>query len=169
MKEINLFLVLAILLMIAFQLYRRSKLIVKGKFTVIEKSSLTISLVMVVIVTLVGSSQPMHYVIGGLLALLLISSMLKIGVSDEGIYSMSRVFMMLPWKKVHFIKLVKRNNEKDFELHSVGRTWTNVMTLDMKDFNKTMDLIHKNLKPNQYEVAHEKLVEGLREKTKKQK
>ena len=169
MKQVNIFLVIAIGLMIAFQLYRRSKLLVKGKFTVIEKSSLGISLAMVIVVTLVGSSEPMHYVIGGLLGLLLISSMFKIGVSNEGIYSMSRVFMMLPWRKVHFIKLVKRNNNKDFELHSVGRTWTNVMTLDMKDFEKTMGIIHQKLKPDKYEVAQEKLVDGLREKTKKLK
>ena len=43
------------------------------------------------------------------------------------------------------------------------------MTLDMKDFEKTMGIIHQKLKPDKYEVAQEKLVDGLREKTKKLK
>lgn len=169
MKELNWALAVAILLMITLQLYRRSKLVVKAKITMVEKTSLIISLIMVAVVTIFGSSAPMHYVIGGLLALLLIASLSKIGISPGGLHSMSRIFQSLPWKSLRFAKIVKRKSGQEFELHSVGKIWTNVMTFDMKDYDRTMDLLKKNVKTDKYEVTMEKLETGLREQTKRQK
>lgn len=169
MNQVNLGIATAILLMITLQLYRRTKLYIKAKNTVVEKTSLGISLVMVAVVTLFGSSEPMHYVIGALLALLIIASMAKTGISPGGLHAMNRIFIALPWSRLRFAKIVKRKNGEEFQLHSVGRVWTNVMTFDMKDFDRTLDLLKKRLSSDQYEVTMEKLEEGLREQTKSRK
>lgn len=169
MDKFNIGIAIAIGLMIALQIYRRMNLTVKAKNTVVEKTSLLISLVMVAAVTLFGSSEPIHYVIGALLAGLMYATFAKTGISRDGLASMNRIFLALPWRALRFAKIVKRKNGQEFELHSVGKFWTNVMTFDMKDYEKTMELIRKNLKQDQFEITDEKLVEGLREKTRQKK
>ena len=166
MKQFNIGLSIAIAAMILLQLVWRSKLIVKAKNTAIEKTSLTLSLGMVIVVTLVGSSDPFHYLIGTLLGILLVASLAKTGISPRGFHSMSRIFFSLPWQQVRLIKVVKMTNGTDFEIHSVGRIWTNVMTFEMSDYDRTMGILKQKLSADKIEITIEKLEPGLRDQTK---
>lgn len=165
MDRYSLILAGAIVLMIFLQLKRRSQLIIKARNTVVEKTSLSISFIMIAVVTLFGSSAPIHYLIGLLLAGLVYASFAKTGISRGGLHAMSRIFLSLPWRALRFAKIVRKNGEQEFELHSVGRVWTNVMTFDMKDFDRTVKLLKGVLKPDQLEIAREKPVKGLRDRS----
>ena len=156
-----------ILGMIALQLYRRTKLLIKAKTTVVEKTSLGISAVMILVVTIFGSSKPIHYLVGALLALLVYASFAKTGITATGLNAMNRIIMPMPWRGLRFAKLVKQTNGNEFVLHSAGRMWTNVMTFDMKDFNQTKTILQKYLTKDQFEITEEALVEGLRDVNRK--
>lgn len=165
MREFNIGLSIAIIGMIGLQLFWRSKLLVRAKITMVEKTSIAISLGMVIIVTLVGSSEPFHYVIGALLGLLLIASLAKAGISPVGLHSMSRIFFSLPWPQIRLARIVRRTNGQDFQLHSVGRVWTNVMNFDMKDYDRTLEILNRKLSKDKIEITTEKLEPGLRDQT----
>ena len=153
--------------MIALQLYRRTKLLIKAKTTVVEKTSLGISAVMILVVTIFGSSKPIHYLVGAQLAHLVYASFAKTGITDTGLNAMNRIIMPMPWRGLRFAKLVKQTNGYEFVLHSAGRMWTNVMTFDMKDFNQTKTILQKYLTKDQFEITEEALVEGLRDVNRK--
>lgn len=169
MDQLSLLMGGLILALTALQLYRRSKVLIKAKNTVVEKTSLGISVGMIALVTIFGSSQPLHYVVGALLALLVAASVAKTGITADGLNSMNRIFFTLPWKSLRFAKLIRRTNGQEFVLHTVGRLWTNVMAFDMKDFAAVEALLKKHLRPDQYEVAEEQLVEGLRDAQRRSK
>ena len=151
----------------ALQLYRRSKVIIKAKNTVIEKTSLGISVGLVLVVTVFGASQPFHYVVAALLALLVYTSFLKTGITESGLSSMNRILTTLPWRSIRFAKLVKRVNGEEFVLHSIGKLWANAMAFPMKDFDQTVTLLQKNLGKDRFEVTDEEIVEGLRDAQRK--
>lgn len=158
-----------ILGMIALQLYRRTKVLIKAKSTMVEKTSLGVSAVMIAVVTVFGSSRPIHYLVGALLAVLVYASYSKTGITTTGLNAMNRILMPMPWSGLRFAKLVKQVNGQEFVLHTVGRMWTNVMTFDMKDFDQTLAILKKHLNNDQYEISNETLVEGLREAQRKGK
>lgn len=163
MDQFSLIMSVFILGMIVLQLYRRTQVLIKAKTTVVEKTSLGISAVMITVVTVFGSSRPIHYLVGALLAVLVFTSFAKTGITATGLNSMNRILMPMPWTGLRFAKLVKKTNGEEFVLHTVGRMWTNVMTFDMKDFNQTKAMLQKYLAKDQFEVADEAPVEGLRD------
>lgn len=163
MEQMSLILAGLIVGMIALQIYRRSRILIKAKNTVVEKSSLGISFGMIAIVTLFGASKPEHYLVGVLLAGLVFSAFAKTGITETGLNAMSRIFMTLPWQAIRFAKVIRRTDGQEFVIHSVGKLSSNVMSFDMKDYDRALALLEKNLGPDRYEIAEEKPVEGLRD------
>lgn len=146
----------------AYQAYIAMNLKFTAKKTVVEKTSLAISMVVVLILTFVGSTNIWHYLVGITMALVVLTGFFKVGMTKTNIYSMSRILSSLNLKDLRFMKLVKLNNGEDFEIRSVGKYWTHMFTLPLEKLPEMEAFLREKLAPDQWEVTDEATQDSLR-------
>lgn len=134
-----------IALAVLWQVRQIRKVTIRARISLVEKVSLALSIGLILIVTFIGAKTPEHYGIALALAVLVFVSMLKIGMTPDEVNTMGRLFLGQKLSSVKSAIFIKKSNGREFELQTVDRTRTVVLTYGNEKYDKAMANLRKHL------------------------
>ncbi len=144
-----------IALLVVYQILKIRKVTIRANISLVEKISLALSVGLILVVTFISAKTPEHYLIAAGLAILVFSSMLKIGMSDTEVNTMGRLFLGHPLKSVQSAVFIRKSNGQEFELQTAGKTRTSVLTYDNEKYDKAKAHLLKFLSEKDLTVVSE--------------
>lgn len=146
---------LIIALLAVVQLWQRRKLVVKAKVTVVEKVAFGISLLIIVVVTLLGARHWAHYGIAAAVALLVLTALMKAGLTEKGINSMGRLLLPQSLSALKSATVILNSNGEEFELQTMSKGRSIMLTYDMAHLQKVMAIIKRELPGDKIRILSE--------------
>lgn len=128
--------IIIIVLAIFYQVMKLRKVTIRANISMVEKVSFSLSIALILAVTLLKGKTPEHYGIALALVVLVFASMLKIGMTKDEVYTMGRLVMAQSLKSLQSALIIKKTNGREFELQTVGKTKTVVLTYANEKYEK---------------------------------